>query len=123
MPDFQTLLLFPGRRGPAGVRPGALGGRTYLIALGARALFRPLFFLAFIPQFVAPARGRPAVRIVALGLLFNTSGTRVNLGVAILASRATGWLRRRDREARLLQRITGGVFVALGLRLAAAGRR
>jgi threonine/homoserine/homoserine lactone efflux protein len=64
-----------------------------------------LFFLAFIPQFVDPARGRPAAQIVALGLLFDTSGTLVNLGVAVLASR-----------------VTGGVFVGLGLRLAVAGR-
>ena len=82
-----------------------------------------LFFLAFLPQFVDPARGSPAGQIVALGMLFNTSGTLVNLGVAVLASRATGWLRRRDAQTRMLQRVTGAVFVGLGLRLAAMGRR
>jgi len=55
---------------------------------------------------VNPARGSPAVQIVSPGFLFNTSGTLVNLGVAVLASR-----------------VAGGVFVALGLRLAVAGRR
>jgi threonine/homoserine/homoserine lactone efflux protein len=115
------------------LRPAGLGGGAVPAAPLGRVfrqgvvtnLLNPkvaLFFLAFIPQFVDPARGRPAAQIVALGLLFNTSGTLVNLGVAVLASRATGWLRRRDREARLLQRVTGGVFVGLGLRLAVAGR-
>src|SRR5215217_5961460 len=34
-----------------------------------------LFFLAFLPQFVDPARGNPALQVVALGLLFDTTGT------------------------------------------------
>jgi len=82
-----------------------------------------LFFLAFLPQFVDPGRGSTAWQIVLLGMLFNTSGTLVNLAVATLASRATGWLRSRERGARWLQRLTGAVFVGLGLRLALGGRR
>jgi threonine/homoserine/homoserine lactone efflux protein len=81
-----------------------------------------LFFLAFLPQFTDPSRGNPAAQIVFLGLLFNTTGTLVNLGVAVLASRATGWL-RAGRAARALQRVTGSIFIALGLRLAIADRR
>ena len=81
-----------------------------------------LFFLAFLPQFVDPARGAMP-QILALGLLFNLSGTLVNLGVALLASRATGWLRQRRRGAALLRRLTGAVFIGLGVRLALGGRR
>ena len=33
-----------------------------------------LFFLAFLPQFVDPARGSAARQVLALGLLFDTSG-------------------------------------------------
>jgi threonine/homoserine/homoserine lactone efflux protein len=81
-----------------------------------------LFFLAFLPQFVDS--NRDAVpQILALGLLFNTSGTLVNLGVALLASRATTWLRERERGALLLRRTTGAVFIGLGLRLAFGERR
>jgi threonine/homoserine/homoserine lactone efflux protein len=47
-----------------------------------------LLFPAFLPQFVDPARGSAAARVVALGLLFNASGTPVNLAVAVGASRA-----------------------------------
>ena len=81
-----------------------------------------LFFLAFLPQFVDPARGSAAAQIVALGLLFDVQGTLVNVLVAAAASRVGGAL-RRGRAARTLQRITGGVFVLLGARLALAGRR
>ena len=87
-----------------------------------------LFFLAFLPQFVDPGRGSPVVQIVALGLLFDLSGTIVNLGVALAASRLAGWRRdvtasgRSSREV-MLRRITGGIFIALGARLAWAGSR
>ncbi len=82
-----------------------------------------LFFLAFLPQFVDPARGSPALQVLALGLLFDTSGTLVNLVVALGASRASARLRRSGRAARLMERATGALFVGLGVRLAVAGRR
>jgi threonine/homoserine/homoserine lactone efflux protein len=81
-----------------------------------------LFFLAFLPQFVDPARGSPVVQIVLLGLLFNVSGTLVNTAVAVLASRATAWLRHQEVAGRRLQRFTGVVFIVLGARLAWARR-
>jgi threonine/homoserine/homoserine lactone efflux protein len=82
-----------------------------------------LFFLAFVPQFVDPRRGPPAGQIVLLGMLFDTTGLIVNATVGWLASRATEWLRVRPGPGRVLQRITGGVFLALGLRLALLERR
>lgn len=80
-----------------------------------------LFFLAFLPQFVDPSRGNAALQVVALGLLFNTTGTLVNLAVAVASSRAADRLRTPRRGSVVLQRVTGGVFVALGLRLAYTG--
>jgi threonine/homoserine/homoserine lactone efflux protein len=80
-----------------------------------------LFFLAFLPQFVAPGRGSVPAQLVALGLLFDVQGTLVNALVALAASRAGGWLRRRATGP-TLQRITGLIFVGLGARLALARR-
>ena len=128
-----------------------LGGAGYLIYLGVRALaarhvgdaaplapasigaiFRQgvitnvlnpkvaLFFLAFLPQFVDASRGNPALQVVALGLLFDTTGTLVNLAVAIGSSRAAARLRA---PSVWLQRATGGIFVALGVRLVFAARQ
>ena len=79
-----------------------------------------LFFLAFLPQFVDASRGNPVLQIIALGLLFDTTGTLVNLAVAVGSSRAAEGLRGRGVW---LQRLTGGIFVALGVRLAFAARR
>jgi threonine/homoserine/homoserine lactone efflux protein len=82
-----------------------------------------LFFLAFLPQFVDPSRGNPALQVVALGLIFDTTGTLVNLGVALGSSRAAASLRGRGGTAAVLHKVTGILFIGLGLRLAFAGRR
>jgi threonine/homoserine/homoserine lactone efflux protein len=81
-----------------------------------------LFFLAFLPQFVDPARGNPVVQIIVLGLVFDFNGTLVNLGVALGASRAASRLRGANRATTILQKVTGVLFIGLGVRLAFAGR-
>jgi threonine/homoserine/homoserine lactone efflux protein len=71
-----------------------------------------------LPQFASPARGSVAAQLLMLGMLFNISGTLVNAAVALAASRAGAWSRQRLRGGGLLQRLTGVVFVGLGVRLA-----
>ncbi|HET6230842.1 MAG TPA: LysE family translocator, partial [Longimicrobiaceae bacterium] len=81
-----------------------------------------LFFLAFLPQFVDPSRGSVPAQLVFLGLLFNLSGTTVNIIVALLASGAGEWSRGRIGGAAWLRRLPGVVFIALGIRLAVMRR-
>lgn len=78
-----------------------------------------LFFLAFLPQFIDPS-GRPAgVQTLALGLYFDAQGTAINVGIACLAGGArTAFAGPRARA--WVERLSGGVLVALGVRLAAA---
>jgi len=82
-----------------------------------------LFFLAFLPQFVDPAAGPAVAQIVLLGLLFDIQGTLVNVAVALLASSTTRRLRANASAVSLLQRLTGAIFVTLGVKLAAAANR
>ncbi|WP_255442066.1 LysE family translocator [Corallococcus sp. Z5C101001] len=77
-----------------------------------------LFFLAFLPQFVVPGSGSAPGQLLLLSVLFNVSGTLVNLVVAFVASRAGQWGRARIGGGVLAQRITGAVFVGLGVRIA-----
>ncbi|HET9496381.1 MAG TPA: LysE family translocator [Chloroflexia bacterium] len=80
-----------------------------------------LFFLAFLPQFVDPARGEVGRQIVVLGLAFDLSGTAVNIAVALAAGWLGDRLRRSAKWARAQRALTGGVFVALAVRLALPG--
>lgn len=77
-----------------------------------------LFFLAFLPQFVDPERGHAAVQVVVLGLLFNTSGTLVNVAVALFVSRAAGSMKQSPWAERVIPRLTGSLLMGLGLHLA-----
>lgn len=82
-----------------------------------------LFFLAFLPQFIDSSRGNPALQVVALGLLFDTTGTLVNLAVGIGSSSAAARLRGAGRTSAALHKITGVLFIGLGIRLAFSSRR
>jgi threonine/homoserine/homoserine lactone efflux protein len=77
-----------------------------------------LFFLAFLPQFVNRAEGHVAGQLILLGILFNTSGTLVNVGVAMAASYTGDRFKSRVKNSAVFRWLTGGIFIALGLRLA-----
>jgi threonine/homoserine/homoserine lactone efflux protein len=79
-----------------------------------------LFFLAFLPQFVATDAANKALAFLFLGLVFNVNGTLWNLFVAWSAARVTAGLRQRAAALKWFNRCVGGIFVALGIRLALA---
>jgi threonine/homoserine/homoserine lactone efflux protein len=79
-----------------------------------------LFFLAFLPQFVEPAVGQPALAFLFLGLVFNLGGTAWCLLVAWAVARFGPALTRGNRVSVWLQRGLAGLFVVLGVRLVAA---
>jgi threonine/homoserine/homoserine lactone efflux protein len=76
-----------------------------------------LFFLAFLPQFVDPARGSVALQTMGLGAWFITSGTLVNAAVAWLAASVRSLLESRAGRA-WFQRTSGAILIGLGVRLA-----
>jgi threonine/homoserine/homoserine lactone efflux protein len=124
-------------------------GAAYLVFLGLRKLFGPrdeepaieqgpasaarlfghgvvvnvlnpktaLFFLAFLPQFVDPSAGPVAPQMLVLGLMLVSLGVLSDGTYALLAARVGSHLRARRR----LERISGGIFVGLGVVAALAG--
>ncbi len=80
-----------------------------------------LFFLAFLPQFVEPGKGQEILSFLLLGSTFVTTGTAWCLIVACFSAGVSGRLRRNPHIAATLRRVTGGLFVCLGLRLALGG--
>jgi threonine/homoserine/homoserine lactone efflux protein len=81
-----------------------------------------LFFLAFLPQFIDADAMSPALAFVFLGTLFNVNSLFVNLPVAWLAARAGKHGRESPGVTRILQGLTGTLFVFLAARLAALER-
>jgi threonine/homoserine/homoserine lactone efflux protein len=77
-----------------------------------------LFFLAFLPQFVRPARGHVLLQFAMLGLLFCVLALLADTAVALAAGRLAGTLRRNPWWAVWRERAVGAVLVTLGLRLA-----
>jgi threonine/homoserine/homoserine lactone efflux protein len=77
-----------------------------------------LFFLAFLPQFVAENSPHRAAAFVLLGLIFIFNGTLWCLGVAAFAARAAGRVRQSVHAMRWINRALGGLFVYLGVRIA-----
>jgi RhtB (resistance to homoserine/threonine) family protein len=76
-----------------------------------------IFFLAFVPQFIAPATQHKALAFLALGALFNINSVAVNAGWALAAA----WMAGRaavQRGMHWLDRAAGAMFIAFGLRLA-----
>ncbi len=79
-----------------------------------------LFFLAFLPQFVDSARADVGWQTAQLGLLFTAQACLLFGAIGWFAGRLGGWLGRHGRVGPWLDRIAGGVFIALGLRLIVA---
>ena len=82
-----------------------------------------LFFFAFLPQFVDPARGAVPLQIVTLGLLFILMAATTDAVWALGAGTAGNWIRGNRRFARAQRYVTGGALIGLGAAAAVTGRR
>lgn len=82
-----------------------------------------LFFLAFLPQFVDPARGSVAGQTIVLGGLFMVMGICSDGAYALLSGACGGWLRRRGRLVTGQRFVAGGIYLGLGLATAVADVR
>jgi threonine/homoserine/homoserine lactone efflux protein len=77
-----------------------------------------LFFLAFLPQFVATDSPHKAAAFTLLGMIFIVNGTLWCLGVALFTTRAAGRIRKSGRAFAWINRGLGGLFFYLGVRVA-----
>lgn len=77
-----------------------------------------LFFLAFLPQFVAPTANYQTLSFFFLGCLFVVTNTLWCLFIALLAAKASDVVRSKNRLLNIANKITGTIFIALGIKLA-----
>jgi threonine/homoserine/homoserine lactone efflux protein len=81
-----------------------------------------LFFLAFLPQFVDPASAHPTRDLVFLGVLYAVLALPIKTAVGLAAGSLSQRIFERPGAITWMNRFSGTVLVALGLRLAAAER-
>jgi threonine/homoserine/homoserine lactone efflux protein len=77
-----------------------------------------LFFISFFPQFVAPGGEHHTASFLVLGLTYALVAFMTDATFAMLAGSAAGGVSRNRSLQKLMDRVVGGVFVALGIRLA-----
>jgi len=81
----------------------------------------PLFFLAFLPQFVTVSRGAVPAQIIGLGVVFVALGLLTDGLYALTAGTAARWLRARRGVALARRWIPGTMYIGLGLATAFSG--
>ncbi|MBQ0959764.1 LysE family translocator [Ideonella sp. 4Y11] len=75
-----------------------------------------IFFLAFLPQFIAPDAANKTAVFLALGVIFNLGSLPVNLGWAWAAA----WMAGHpavQRRLHWLDRVAGLLFIGFGVKL------
>lgn len=77
-----------------------------------------LFFLAFLPQFVRSENGAVFLQLMVLGILFALLGFCSTLLFALGAGGLGNFLRRHPTVLKWQGKVVGGIYCALGLRLA-----
>lgn len=75
-----------------------------------------LFFIAFLPQFIHAKASGP-IPFLILGLTFTATGLLWCLFVAYFSSYVTNKLRGNQKLGIILNRLTGMIFICMGLKL------
>ena len=95
-----------------------------------RVLRVALFFLAFLPQFIAPDAANKTLSFASLGLLFNLNALPINIGYGLGAAWVSKRLHSQFSQSSAMQsaitwleRGAGALFVYFGVKLALADNR
>jgi threonine/homoserine/homoserine lactone efflux protein len=100
-------------------------GRSQLFLKGLLVqLLNPkiaIFFVAFLPQFVQSARGPLALQILVLGTVFTLLAILSDGAYVLLAGAVGAWIRSGRRARSRLAKLSGGVYIGLGVTAALSG--
>lgn len=110
---------------PVAMQPDATHSRIFLQGVVVNTLNpkTALFFFAFLPQFVDPARGPVALQILLLGSIFAVLGIFSDSLYALAAGALGQWWKGNLRFLRAQRYFAGTVYIGLGLTTAFADTR
>jgi RhtB (resistance to homoserine/threonine) family protein len=77
-----------------------------------------LFFLAFVPQFIVPDAPNKALAFLLLGTLFNLNALAWTCFLALFSAGVSRRFKTSSALSAWFNRVVGGLFVGLGLKLA-----
>ncbi|WP_299478071.1 LysE family translocator [uncultured Roseibium sp.] len=77
-----------------------------------------LFFLAFLPQFVKPENGSVMLQLTVLGTIFVLLGLFSTVIFAVGAGKLGSFLKKHPAVVKWQGKVVGGIYCALGARLA-----
>ncbi|MDQ1832682.1 LysE family translocator [Massilia scottii] len=77
-----------------------------------------VFFLAFVPQFIAHDAPSKALAFIVLGCIFNLNGMLWCTSLALFTAQASARIKVSPGVSLWLNRVTGGLFIWLGVKLA-----
>ena len=77
-----------------------------------------IFFLAFVPQFIDAAAPNKALAFIVLGSIFNVNGMLWCVSLALFTAFASARLKVSPLISTWLNRVTGALFIWLGVKLA-----
>jgi threonine/homoserine/homoserine lactone efflux protein len=80
-----------------------------------------IFFLAFLPQFVDPSGGPVAIQILLLGTIFTVLAVLSDGAYVLLTGVVGSWLLTGRRASRRLAKLSGAVYIGLGVGAALSG--
>lgn len=120
-------LIFLGIRSllkPSHLQPGAgdchaSGGMVFLQGLLTNILNPKiaLFFLAFLPQFITPGKIPETTQLLMLGVCYAVCSTLFLGAVSFFSGVLRCFIDKKNGVTQLFSRISGCVFIALGLKL------
>jgi threonine/homoserine/homoserine lactone efflux protein len=114
-----------GPEGAAAARPAALRASSLFWTGFLTNVLNPkvaVFFLAFLPQFVAADAPYAPLGFAFLGVIVIAVGFVWLVGIALVAARSARALGSRTGLTRWLERALGAAFIALAAKLALAER-
>ncbi len=119
---YLGLRAWLNKEGPTDSQSPTVGGSRQVLGKAIlTGILNPkvaLFFLAFLPQFVDPARGAVLLQFLLLGCLLAGVDVPYETILVLIADTMSGWIRNNAGFNLWRGRVTGAVLVGLGVRLA-----